>query len=450
MNKIYMSLLLCLTLFIPQAIAAKNINELVEQGKLTITLAVPQGEPQIVGQALVVSIDVATDSWFATGSKVQSFIMPDVVMQTNNITTINGNDRINGKTWATQTHEITLYPTLPGKYQLPKFIIDVSVNSEHDGIINGVLTTEEASFDIVLPEALNGIEQFIVSPEVTLIIDGQFDANKDYPVGDAITQTFTITATDTPAMMIPEINITNASKSTSDGKESLAAALDGISIYHKPAQILDKSNRGTSSGTRIESFTYIFENAGTYKLPEQVIYWWNSQDKILEELIIPAATWTVSGGGLLSKAQKNHTFSELKINVISIIILVIFVLGLFLIYFIFSKRQWLFNAYKKITHYEQRKLRQLFFNNIVKQDYLKATNILYLYALLQKRQIFIAYNKQALMLNKLAYSSDADKNNSRSFTIADAKLLIKAVDTSQRNTEVHENFTPNEKIILNK
>ena len=95
MNKSFIPLLSFIVLIfqlsiIPIAAAAKSIEHLVNQGKLTISLKVNQKEQQIVGQALVIAIEISTDRWFTTGSNIQKFTMTDVVMQANNTTTING------------------------------------------------------------------------------------------------------------------------------------------------------------------------------------------------------------------------------------------------------------------------------------------------------------------------------------------------------------------------
>ena len=129
MNKALISLFICFCLFSRTTFALQIIDNLVNQDKLTISLSVNESEQQIVGQALIVSVEVATDRWFSTGTRVQAFTLTDVVMQANNIVTINGSKRIKGQSWATQTHEITLYPTLAGSYLLPEIKVDVSVNT---------------------------------------------------------------------------------------------------------------------------------------------------------------------------------------------------------------------------------------------------------------------------------------------------------------------------------
>jgi len=452
MNKIFISLLLCFSILSSLANAAQTINYLVDQGKLTINLSIKQDDPQIVGQALVVSIDVATDRWFSTGSRVQNFTLANVVMQANNITTINGNKRIKGQTWAMQTHEIILYPTSAGNYTLPALNVDVSVNTENDGIISGVLSTQATSFNIALPEELKGIEHFIVSPKVTLSIDGQFEDDKEYAVGEAITQTITITASDTPAMMIPEVNLINVSNEANAGDKTRVgeASLDGISIYHKPAQIFDKSNRGTLIGSRVESFTYIFEKSGSYTLPERIIYWWNSQLNTLEELVIPTVSWNVSGTGITNVNQGNYSISDLRFNLKAVITFSISLIFSFFVYLLFTKRENLTIIYKKLTKYEQRQLRQVFLKSIAKNQYIVSTQYLYQYALIVNKYAEVKSLPLTERLNELAFQATLNQEVAVSFPMSDAKALIKEIDTLTGKPTKSISFPPNETIMLNK
>lgn len=464
MNKKFIPLLtyiilICQLTVIPTATAAQNIEDLVNQGKLTIDLKVNQKEQQIVGQALILAIEVSTDRWFATGSQIQHFTLKNVVMQANNTTTINGSKRIKGQTWATQTHEITLYPTVSGAYQIDPIHVDISVNTEHDGIVSGELSTQESSFNIELPKALEGIENFIVSPQVTLTVDGQFDEEKNYAIGEAITQTITITADDTPAMMIKPINLvannlvaaslTANNKSTNNKVASDKSTLDGVSIYHKPAQVFDKSNRGSLLGTRIESFTYIFEKPGRYVINEQIIYWWNSQTNTLDRLLIPSSTWTVSDGGLskISTANALTSFNNFTIktfinSIIVIVLLILISLGV-------TKHHYLSALYNKLTKREQRLLRSEFLNAVANKSYLIATQYLYQYALLKNKQTYTGGCSQSSTLNQLAFKESNTENIPLSFSVNDAKVLISKIDASTSKKENAANFAPKERINLN-
>ena len=447
MNKKLISLLafivlICQLSLIPIT-AAKSIEDLVNQGKLTISLKVNQKEQQIVGQALVIAIEISTVRWFTTGSNIQKFTLSDVVMQAKNITTINGSKRIKGQTWATQTHEITLYPTSYGDYNVPPINVDISVNTESDGIVSGVLTTQEVSFNIQLPKELKNINNFIVSSQVTLSIDGQFDEKKNYAVGEAITQTITITASDTPAMMITPVDLLTHNLTSNN-----ETTLDGISIYHKPAQVFDKSNRGTLLGTRIESFTYIFEKPGRYVINEQVIYWWNSETSTLERLLIPSSSWSVFNGGL-SQINSSDRLIAFNVTIETVIALIIIILLLILLSIAFIKRHYLSTLYNKLTKRKQRILRSQFLNAVANKHYLIASQYLYQYALLQNQQTFTVDCTQSAILNQLAFSKTDTKNVAPSLSVNDAKTLIRKIDASISRKEDVSNFTPNERINLN-
>ncbi|MBU2870908.1 BatD family protein [Colwellia sp. E2M01] len=416
-----------------------TIADLVKQNKLRISLTLPKTNeeaPQIVGQPYVVSIEVATDRWFDSGSKIANFSLPHVVMPANNIITTNGSQNIAGTTWSTQTHDITLYPNEAGRYDLPSIEIKVSVNTEHNGSISGVLSTKPVSFDITLPEALEGVENFIVSPEASLTIDGQFDAEQKYALGDAITQTITIKADDIPAMMIPEIQLNEKT-------------LEGISIYHKPAQVFDTSNRGTLTGTRVESFTYIFEKSGDYSLPEQVIYWWNSNTNTLETLEVPASRWTVSTGGVLTSEQADKLFKEFTLNTSTLFKLLIFLIVILVFALLVIKRQKISAFYKTVTHYEKRQLQQNFLTDIAKKDYLSAEKSLYRYAVFINKVHKVKTSTINTQLNLLAFSQDNKQKSLINISSSDAKKLIKHLSHIAKGTVKAPLFIPGEKVRLN-
>lgn len=451
MNKTLLPILIALSLvcqliFINNA-SAQNLAKLVEQGKLKVSLQVNQKKTQIVGQAIIIAIEVSTDRWFAQGSKVQHFPLKNVVMQADNIITINGSKRINGQSWATQTHEITMYPTKSGHYYLAPIKVDISVNSESDGVVSGTLKTLESNFNIELPKELDGIDNFIVSPKVSLSIKGHFDEEKVYAVGEAITQTVTIRASDTPAMMIPPINLAENKQSIND--KSASAGVAGLSIYHKPAKVFDKSNRGALTGTREESLTYIFEKPGSYVIDEKVIYWWNITSNSLERLVIPSSAWSVTGGGFSQVKQKNN-FTGLVSNMESVFTLIIILSLITLSYLGFIRRHQLVALYNTITKRHKRILRNHFLKAITEKNYLAATQYLYQYRLMLNRQTEHIDCPLAAKLNKLAFSNEDDViNQAITFSINDAKRLISNIDTYPLKKGKVVNFSPSERIKLN-
>jgi hypothetical protein len=437
-----------------------SIDALITNNKLTVTTKMQLAEPQIIGQPLILSIEVATDRWFAKGTHIKRFSIADVTILSGSELSINSTKRIKGQTWASQTREITLYPSKAKNYLLPTITIEISINTELNGIVSGLFTTEPQQFTITKPKALANIERFVVSPDFTLEVitnDGTNNedsannginddkdneqAKHEYAIGDAITQTITLTAKDTPAMMLPEIK---------------PVSLSGVSLYQQPSKVFDKSNRGQLIGRRIESFTYIFEQKGSYNIPEQIIYWWNTQTNELEQVIIPASTWQVDKGKKVIKGQWTKTLTDGN-NVTQLIIL-FFAAMLVLLFLVIlkQKHQKIVLWYKNITKFEKRQTKQLFFKEIRQKNYVVARQYLFNY-----QDIIVKNNKHNQEKNNLPLSSlftalnqcafDPSYNQKTQFTLEQAKNLIDLLDKETKDKTIkphHISFTAD--IKLNK
>ncbi|WP_170309597.1 BatD family protein [Litorilituus lipolyticus] len=406
---------------------ASNIAQLILENQLLISAQIRNENTPIVGQPVVISIEIATNRWFSSGTRVKPFKLSNTVILAHSELAINGSRRINGETWSTQTREITLYPTKQGDYQLPPIEVFVSVNTEQYGIVEGTSTTEALHFSTVLPEALAEIQHYIVSPKVTVEIDGTLNNEEPYSLGEAISQTITITAENTPAMMIPPLEL---------------PTIEGVSIYQTPTRIFDKSNRGSLLGTRIESNTYIFEFSGTYQIAEQTVFWWNTQTQQLEQITIPAQQWQVSGQGLTAKVNKawlNHFNNKLFL-----IVLITLSVLLCLVFLLKRYRTWLIMFYKTQTKQEQRKLASAFIRAINKQQYPTACQILYRYHWHINKQNVIPSNPLLSQLNQQTFKKTTSKE--QQFTEVQAKKLLKYIRSLAKIKQVS---TPNKHINLN-
>lgn len=412
-----------------------KLQQLLDTEQLSVVIKIQEAEQHIVGQALIVSIEVSTNRWFSQGSKINNFSLADTVMMANNSITINGSKKLKGTTWAMQTHELTLYPTRAGEYEFPSLKVGVSINTENNGVVSGLVTTPSQLFTISIPGELSKITNYIVSSEVTLTIDGQFTDESPYAVGEAITQTLTLSAIDTPAMMLPPLLLSVEEQE----------ALNGVSIYHKPAKVFDHSNRGSLKGTRIESYTYIFEKAGEYTIPEKLLYWWNTSNNSLELITIPKSQWIVAKSvSAQSKLPSNSSYLTKK-QYLSIIISIV-VMGVLslLLMFVYRHKTTFYEHYSKITKLPQRKLRHLFLQTIKNKDYLEAAQYLYKYSLLNKKQDELASIPLALKLNELAFKEQTNDHNN--FGIKEAKQLLNQLKLHSNKVLNNEDF-PNDKPI---
>ncbi|WP_114327351.1 BatD family protein [Candidatus Colwellia aromaticivorans] len=431
-------LLLTLTIFgsLPFTTQALTIENLINSNQLTIETQIQNQKQQIVGQPLIFTVEVSTNRWFNKGTQLKTFELTDTVILANSEITINSTKKINGRTWSSQTREITLYPTRSGEYILPSIDVLISVNTENNGVVEGIIATTEQPFTISLPEALVSLESFLVSTKVSLTIEGSLDKEHSYEIGEAITQTITINATNTPAMMIPPL---------------ATQELTGISIYQKPAQVFDKANRGELLGTRIETITYIFEQAGDYKIPQQIIYWWNTSNNKLEEIIIPESFWSVGRNKNDVNKPNNNAFSLSKEQLkhsLFISTLVIFIsIVLFVLY---HYKRTLFIIYSKVTQLEKRTLRHDFLQAITKQEYAKANQYLYQYSMLMQGVPKTHHSPSRLraILNQLAFAHESINSRKINFNQQDGKALLKEITKNKMSIE--SSLTINKAIELNK
>lgn len=395
---------------------AISLDQLIAENKLTIETKIKQSDQQIVGQPIVIAIEIATKRWFAKGTEIKSFELADTIILANSDISINGSKRVNGQTWSTQTREITLYPRRQGNYDLPAIEMQVSVNTENDGVVEGTINTVPQRFTISLPKALSKVENFIVSPQVNLEVlidsnernnEGNNESNNEnnYLIGSAITQTITVTAQSAPAMMIPPV---------------LRTELTGLSIYQKTPQVFDETNRGELIGTRIETFTYIFEQSGKYEIPEQVIFWWDTSNNELQKIIIPNLLFNVGKG----RIDDNTKASAFHIKTTFSLWLILVTIIISLAYVLFRFKNSLTKFYANVTHLEQRSAKKAFLQAVARQQYIYAVNCLYKYSLLIDVNLEQLKSTQMLALNKVAFDN---KNQTASFTVQNAKSLLNSL-----------------------
>lgn len=420
---------------------AKTVDELIENGELSISVKVIAPQKIIAKQAIIIQIEVATNRWFAKGTRIQKFAVAEAVILPISELAINGVKKIKGVTWASQIREITLYPMQVGIYEIPAILVDVSVNSESNGVVDGTVQTKPLEIETYKPEALAQIENYLVTPQLDISIEGKFDATKAYQQGDAVTQTISITVKDVPAMMISPLLYEN---------------LPGLSVYQKAAKVFDENSRGSLTGQRVESYTYIFEQSGDYTLPEQLIYWWNSQTGSLESEVIPASSWSVNENIGNLESVSNFEFMSL-IKRIDMSYLLLFFVSIYLLVYSLKYRNTLINKYKFITKKHFRVCRSHFLKAIENKQWQSACHWLYQAAYTKQssdtpnEDHFIATlsvyyqgeSKKLLLLNKLFQL--AYKNDECSFKLHEAKYLI----SKQKRDSATTNYNVMNKVELN-
>jgi len=69
---------------------------------------------------------------------------------------------------------------------------------------------------------------------------------------------------------------------------------EGLGVYAKTPDVKDHINRGSLTGERTESITWVCEQAGTWTLPDVTLQWWDPDTRQLKQSTVPGFTLEVT------------------------------------------------------------------------------------------------------------------------------------------------------------
>lgn len=281
------TLLLALLLIATPAVS-RTVADLERDGQLQISSSVLPSDGIVAGQKIEVAIDIATDRWFAGGTRLR---LPEVaglvILQTNDFAS-NSTEQRQGQTWVIQRWTLDVYPQKSGTFSMPPVSATVAVSDERDGVVKGKLYSPTVHFEASLPTGLEDGQQWVASP--TFSVTQRFDKDIEAVLpGDAILREVTFEATEVMAMMLPSLTSTKS---------------NGLVAYPKAPELTNNSNRGTTSAKRVDKITYIAESEGHYLLPAQTYYWWDTTSQELRTRLLPEVEIIVGPG---SASQKEET-----------------------------------------------------------------------------------------------------------------------------------------------
>ncbi len=267
-----------------------------------------------VGQQIELNIELATSSWFTTGTRIGRLEMEGAIVLKRNKFAVNSTMRERGDTWSVQLWMLTIYPQREGQFTIPPIKLRMSVAGPDGQALEGELNTPELLFTAVIPKAISeeSIANWISSPQFE--VSEQFDRSlSDFKVGDAVRRTISLQADSVAAMMLP----------------TLAEELDdGLAAYQKPARLEDRVNRGTYRALRRESITYVAEATGNYALPSMDFWWWNTDTLSLQKISLPShnivvgeATHSDSSNTLFAWLKKHYALAILALALLPLLLI---------------------------------------------------------------------------------------------------------------------------------
>lgn len=272
----------------------KTVGDLERNGQLQISSSLQPIENIVAGQKIEMAIDIATDRWFAGGTRLR---LPEVagliILQTNDFAS-NSTEQREGQTWVIQRWTLDIYPQRSGAFSIPPVSATVKVNNESSGVVGGTLYSPAVHFQASLPADLDSTQQWVASPtfSVTQRFDKELDAIQP---GDAILREVVFEATEVMAMMLPSLD-------TDKGA--------GLVAYPQAPVLTNNSNRGTTTAKRVDRITYIAESVGQYLLPAQSYYWWDTRTQELRTRLLPEVEIVVGPGSLSQMEEKDASATK--------------------------------------------------------------------------------------------------------------------------------------------
>jgi len=266
---------------------ATTLEQLQRDGRLHLRTWITPASSVVARQQVQLHIEIATDRWFSAGTRIGHMDVRDAIVLQRETFAVNSTRRQGAQTWAIQQWTLMIYPQREGRFDVPAVAVHLSVAGD-DGAaaVEGTVYTAPLMFTAALPAALQDVDApWLVTREfkVTEQYNRSFDG---LDAGDALVRTIRIHAVDVPAMMLPVITPETA---------------DGLAVYEKPAQLVDRSDRGNARAERTQTFTYVFEKPGIYHLSARTFLWWNPASRTLESVQLAVQTLHV-GGSVIGKA----------------------------------------------------------------------------------------------------------------------------------------------------
>lgn len=274
-------LLPALLALIAPAAHADPVQDLLAAGRLQVDSSLSPTGVLVPGQKATLTLKIATQRWFAGGTRISIPEVPGlVILQTEQFAS-NASETRDGDSWVVQRWTLDVFPQRAGDFSVPPIRLQVKVNTARDGDVEGELLSPPLTFSAAIPDALAQADSWVAAPAFT--VRQSFDRSLEgLQPGDAFEREILFEATDVMAMMLPAVT---------------ADKLPGLAAYSSPPVLENSNNRGQSSARRIERISYVVEAAGEYRLPAEEIFWWDTQGQELKLLSLPVTEITVGGAG---------------------------------------------------------------------------------------------------------------------------------------------------------
>ena len=227
--------------------------------------------PYQVGSTLRLEVDLLTSTWFTQAPLPAPLDLPGTLITPPNGQADSLTLNIDGSTWFGLRLNYLISPTAPGQYEIPALPFSLNLG-QAAAPIN--VSTRALSFTVSGEAAAGNQGNQLVASQVRMSQQIKQSA-EPLKVGDRVTRQVRIEADGAQAMLIPPVEFSD---------------IPGLKRYPQPPAVSTLSNgRGSiDGGVRIDSVSYVVEQAGDYSLPAVELHWLDNHSQNEQTSHVPA------------------------------------------------------------------------------------------------------------------------------------------------------------------
>ncbi len=228
-------------------------------------------EDTVVGQPAIVRIKVLVPTYMPKPPVFPTLEQENLLVRLPERASGPVSDSVGGETWSGVQRSYRVYPLSPGSFDLGDQSIKVTfADPQTNEPIEASVDLPPIAISAVVPPEARKLDPLIIAEDFQ--IEQQIDGATNMNVGDAITRQLTASITGTSPIMIPEL-LSNISDPL-------------LRQYPKEPKVQETEDRGTLSGTRVETVVYVAQDGGQTMLPEISIDWYNLRNGNVETATI--------------------------------------------------------------------------------------------------------------------------------------------------------------------
>jgi hypothetical protein len=249
-----------------------------------------------VGQRIPLVVELRVPGYFAGTPSFDLPRVPDILLMQLNQRPVLGSERIQDVSYTTQRHEFLILARRAGDYQIPAFTVRLKYKRGplDKEAVSQIVSTEPVHFTAKTPPGAENLGGLLSTNELKVVEKWQPQPGHA-KAGDAFVRTITFSAADIPAMAFPPFP---------------TPIIEGLGIYSKDPEVLDRSERGVLRGERRDTITYVCQRPGRFLIRSVQLTWWNLNTKELQTIIFPAQVLDVAANPALPRDGSDETRTE--------------------------------------------------------------------------------------------------------------------------------------------